>query len=370
MSPYAFLPLAATIFLTALFWRMGISLRLAWVAAGLITIAGCLADWYLLTRLPQLKLSFGRVSPPLFMLNFIRLAPLVLALGLIWFSGQTWQRVLILAGLGIFQVGFLAATFNGMVVEPFRLTVTDVPIVNAPAFFPDRPLRILQLSDLHVEHLTKREAAVLDKVKSLAPDLIVLTGDYLNKSYVHNPRSQQETRAWLAQLQAPYGVFAVNGNVDEPESLEALFNGLENIRLLDDEIVPIKFPGDTLYLVGVTAIDRKYDPEGDYGRMEALLKKLPPQAYSLLIYHYPKRVDAAAKYGVNLMLSGDTHGGQVRLPLIGSVIVQFDNPYMMGRYQVQGTTLFVSRGIGLQGGLWPRIRLNCPPEIVSIEISH
>jgi predicted MPP superfamily phosphohydrolase len=255
--------------------------------------------------------------------------------------------------------------YNGLYIEPFRLTVTEVHIPQAPAFLPDRPLRIIQISDLHLEHITSRELAMLQKAKTLTPDLIVMTGDYLNRSYLKDPETLQEARQLLSQLHAPYGVYAVNGNYDKPSIMSSLFDGIDNIRVLDDEVLPILFQRGTLYLIGASTIEHNRD----YVKIESLMTGLPPDVYSILLYHYPERVDSASSSGVDLFLAGDTHGGQVRLPLIGTVTVsQWANPFSMGKYQVGPTTLFVSRGLGMQGGIWPRIRLNCPPEIVLVSL--
>ena len=356
----------AVVVLTAFFWRVQAPVRPAWLAVGLLTVLSCLADWYLLARLPRLRLSFGRVNPPVFMINFIRLAVLLVALALVGLVGQSWQKLSIVIAVGLFQVAFLAAAYIGLYVEPFRLTLTEVPVSGAPAFFADRPLRILQLSDVHMEHITKREKDILAKTEALAPDMIVMTGDFLNKSYRSNRQVQQEAREWLAQLSAPYGVFAVNGDVDTTGSMKALFDGLTNIRVLHDEIVTISFPGASLHLVGALSLFDRHDSN----KLEGVLKNLPANVYSLVIYHYPEGVEVAAKYGVNLMLAGDTHGGQIRLPLIGSPLVKMFSHYEMGKYQVGPTMLYVSRGLGMQGGMWPRMRLNCPPEMVMVEIGH
>src|SRR5512140_1233160 len=332
---------------------------------GLMTAVCSLIDRLLLDRLPKLGLSFGPVNPPLFMLNFIRLLPLLLALFLLSFTRQPWQRWTLLTVIGLFQILFLAACYQGLYIEPFHLTISEVPVSEAPAFVPDHPLRILQLSDLHVEHLTSRENQVLAKTRALAPDIIVLTGDFLNKSYVNDPATRAETRQWLAQLSAPYGVYAVNGNLDYTGVIPALFDGLTNVRFLNNEIVPLTFPGGMLYLAGATT----YGRDRDYNSVDALLKKLPADSYSVLIYHYPERVDAASEDGVDLMLAGDTHGGQIRLPLLGAIATaNMWHHYIMGKYQVGPTTLYVSRGIGMQGGIWPRMRLDCPPEMVLVEL--
>ncbi len=105
--------------------------------------------------------------------------------------------------------------------------------------------------------------------------------------------------------------------------------------------------------------------------MDPLLAEIPTGSYSLLLYHYPQGVKSASQYNVQVQLSGHTHGGQIRLPLVGPLtyplfVREILTPYIMGRYQVGPTTLYVSRGEGMQGGIWPRIRFMCPPELVML----
>jgi uncharacterized protein len=362
---YPFLPVVAVALLTAFFWRVEPAFRLAWAVVGMVTLVCCVGDRILFTRLPQLGLSFGPVNPPFFMMNFMRMIPFILILAVITLARQPWQRTVLVAALSAFQLGFFTLAYTGLYREPFRLGVTDVPITDAPAFFPDRPLRILQLSDLHIEHISPREREMMERIKNLHPDIIVLTGDYMNKSYLDDPVALAEARELLSQLQAPFGVYAINGNVDTPTELSALFDGLKNIHWMQNEIVPLDFPGGTLNLVGVNTVDH----EQDYVLIEHLMATLPLNGYSLLLYHYPERVDIASAFGVDLYLAGDTHGGQVRLPWIGTMTgSRYNNHYIMGRYRVGPTTLYVSRGLGMQGSIWPRLRLNCPPEMVLVNL--
>jgi predicted MPP superfamily phosphohydrolase len=93
---------------------------------------------------------------------------------------------------------------------------------------------------------------VLARVEGLQPDIIVLTGDYVNSSYMNDPLTLQETRQILSQLRAAYGVYAVNGNIDKSAIMATLFDGLTNIRVLNNEVLPLRLPGGTIYLIGVT----------------------------------------------------------------------------------------------------------------------
>jgi uncharacterized protein len=346
--------------------RLNPGIKSAWLAIELSFLFCFLSDWVLMAALPLLRRSFGQVGLSLLLMTGLRLFLFAPAFFLLQRLRLKLQVIVLLIVVGLFQAALFAVEVDAFYVEPFRLTVTELP-VHAPAFLPDRPLRVLQISDLHVERITQRERDVLGGTESLQPDIIVLTGDFVNTSYDHDPLTLQETRRLLSQLRAPYGVYAINGNSDKPTVLSALFAGLENVRLLDDEVLPLHLPAGTLYIIGLQlGVDRVRDTRV----LQYLAGDLPPNAYSLLIYHTPEMIGAASASGVDLYLAGHTHGGQIRLPFIGAVIPKsnYSKIYDMGEYHVGSTTLYVSRGIGMAGGLSPRARFLCPPELVMIEL--
>jgi predicted MPP superfamily phosphohydrolase len=226
----------------------------------------------------------------------------------------------------------------------------------------------LQLADLHIERLTTREREILRRVKTLRPDLIVLTGDYLNYDYANDARAIREARAFLSQLQAPKGIFAISGSrfVDRPENMAQLFEGLK-ITVLNDQAQLLKIGAGEIYLMGVNNLDT--NPR-DRAALETLAKNIPPEAYTLLLYHTPDLIEVAAAHHIDLYLAGHTHGGQIRFPVIGAVLTlsAYGRKYASGRHLLGSTTLYTSRGLGLEGLNLPRARFLCPPEIVVIEL--
>jgi len=343
-----------------------------WAAAA--TLAFGLLDGVLLAALPRLGLSFGPVGFPLLGITGIRLGLSLLSAGAWRWAGSRWPDAAPgrgpaagLALLWLINFGVLACEIDGLYVEPFNLRVTELTLPG-PSLRPGKPLRILQLSDLHVERTTKRERETIEKVNALEPDIIVLTGDYLNLSYVDDPVAQRDARALLAQLHAPYGVYAITARtVDPPDAVAKMFTGLD-ITLLHDEVRQLQFQEDNLYLVGIPYLDRKRDQDA----LRLLMSQLPQDAYALLLYHTPDLIDVAAQKGVNLYLAGHTHGGQIRLPLFGALITAsaHGKKYEQGRYTVGQTTLYVSRGIGMEGRGAPRARFLCPPEIVVVNLEN
>jgi uncharacterized protein len=202
-------------------------------------------------------------------------------------------------------------------------------------------------------------------VEDIKPDIIVLTGDYLNIDYNTDARAISDARNLLSQLKAPYGVYAIPGTrgVDRPEVIEKLFEGLD-IHFLRDETEKVELPGGDLYILGLQVLG-----DGDRWRLQELIDDIPSNAYTLLLYHTPDMAEYASNEGVNLYLAGHTHGGQVRLPGYGALVTfsKFGKKYEMGKYELGHTLMYVSRGIGMEGLGMPRIRFLAPPEVVLVE---
>ena len=97
---------------------------------------------------------------------------------------------------------------------------------------------------------------------------------------------------------------------------------------------------------------------------------MPEGKFKIFVHHYPETAAFALSAGADLALSGDTHGGQVRLPFIGALvrISRFGYYFERGMHAVEGAMLYVSSGVGMEGGMIPRVRIFCPPEIVLLEI--
>jgi uncharacterized protein len=347
------------------------ALGLGWPLA-LWLAAWSLADWALLTALPRLGLSYGRVQPSHLALLVART---LLALADLAWAPLAWAGQPLLFTLALY----------GLAIEPFRLGVTELTLTDPYAGQDARPLSILQIGDIHIERLTKRERQVLEIVDRLQPDLILLTGDYLNLSYVGEERAIQDLRAFLGRLHARSGVYAVRGTqqVDVPKLMPRLFAGLP-ITVLEGKRADLEIEGRRLCLLGVGCNrdlvgDREvllglvrrpsFDPgnEADAG-IESRPTDVHP--YTILLYHMPDLLDAAAEAGVDLYLAGHTHGGQIRLPLYGALITasQFGKRFEMGWYEKGPTRLYLSRGVGLEGMGAPRARFLAPPEIVHITL--
>ena len=336
-----------------------------WVGSA-IYLGFAASDWLLLWLLPRKQISFGPVEPSLLAITSLRWA-LAIAGGVLasWINlpKDLWL-VLLTICYGIIS----AVSIYGVAVEPFRLTVTKMTLSSPKLAKLDEhvpPVRILQMGDLHIERLTRREHNLLARITSLAPDVILLTGDYLNLSYVYDQTALKETREFLSQLDAPFGVYAVSGSlpVDPPAIIEKLFDGLDNIRLLRNEHVILNVRGQYFCVAGIVC---SHDPTIDASRLQESLVNAPRGIYTIALSHSPDLIPKIDGTDVDLILAGHTHGGQIRLPFYGALITSsiYGKRYEMGYYQEGQTRLYVSRGVGMEGLGAPRARFLCPPEIV------
>lgn len=332
------------------------------VALGLLAFA--LGDWGFLAALPRRGVSFGAVQPPWLGLILLRW---LLALAAVPLACRWLFPTLTTLILG--QLFVSVATAYGTLIEPFRLQVSRVEIQTGKLPNPGPPLRIVQLSDLHVERLTHRERALPALVAELEPDLVVLTGDFLSTSYHRDPKAMADLVDLLRQIRAPGGIYAVWGTpeVDLPHLLRPLLVDL-GIVPLEDQAIEVVIHGQQLWLVGVSC---SQELVGDGARLCTLLAGAPPEAPSLLLYHTPDLMPQAASLGVDLYLAGHTHGGQWRMPGFGAILTssKFWKRYEGGAYREGNTHLYVSRGIGMEGFGAPRARFFCPPEVVLVVLS-
>ena len=326
--------------------------------AAAASLAFTVIDGVGLALLPRRGRSFGPVTPPLLALACIHTV-LALIVGTLWGTGG---GLVLATALGVAVSGaFLYATW----VEPFQIGVTQTHLRSAK-LNGHTPLRLLHITDLHVERNTAREERLLQLVEELAPDGVVLTGDYLNLAYVYDADAQTDARAVLTRLCDLTGgpVYAITGSppVDRTDVVPQVFDGIP-IVWLQDEVAEVCINGHTIRIAGVRCTRER---QRDASRLRHLLGSSPAHAFTLLLYHSPDLMPEASDLGIDLYLCGHTHGGQVRVPLFGAIITSsdFGKRYEMGQYVEGGTTLYVSRGLGMEGYGAPRARFLAPPEIV------
>jgi hypothetical protein len=316
-----------------------------------------LGDWILLALLPRFSISFGPPNPPALALGLARALIHLL----------TFHISLFGLDLPLQIIGTLLVIY-GFYIEPHHLTVTKQTL-KSPKLKPGKPIKILHLGDLHIERVTAREKKLIQLTQDLQPDLILFSGDFLNLSYLRDPKTHEDCRWVLKQLCAPLGVYAVTGSpaVDLDEIVPQLLDGLP-LRWLRDESVTIEKGGQTIEVIGLSCTHK---PFVDGPKLVGAIRESPLQRFTVLLYHSPDLAPDAADLGIDLQLSGHTHGGQVRLPFYGALITAslYGKALEVGRRPVDDLTLYVTRGIGMEGAGAPRVRFLCPPEIILWEIA-
>jgi predicted MPP superfamily phosphohydrolase len=267
----------------------------------------------------------------------------------------------------ITNLSFSAVQVAAYVVEPLLVETTELSLTfddltpNAP------PVRIVHLSDIHVERYSFRELQVSQKVNALQPDIIVLTGDYLNLSRLGDPTSAAHFRRFVTQLEAPYGIYAVRGSVEPTlDSMDWLVEGTD-IVWLEQEAVKVDVRGQSVTLVGAAC---SHQQELDAARLAQAMDGVSKDDFTLLLYHSPDLILEATEHQIDLYLGGHTHGRQLRLPFYGAIVTGsiYGKQYVSGLFENDGTTMYISRGIGFEGGGMPRARFLSRPEIVNIEL--
>lgn len=223
-----------------------------------------------------------------------------------------------------------------------------------------RGLSIVQISDIHSGPYVHGPdlAGVMKRVTALNPDLIVLTGDYVNRDAAEIYPCLDA----LALLKAPAGVYAVLGNHDFWGDDAEVARALEGvgIRVLRNEGLDIEVEGTVLHLAGV---DDWKENQADLRRAS---QARPVDRLSILLSHCPQIVDEAADIGYDLVLSGHTHGMQVRLPVFRQLASRFmHNRHDHGLSRHGDTHLYISRGLGVVTVPW---RYKCPPEVSQIRL--
>jgi predicted MPP superfamily phosphohydrolase len=221
-------------------------------------------------------------------------------------------------------------------------------------------LRIVQISDIHHGLFLPEQwlAEAVQQTNRLRADVVVLTGDFVTYS-----RANIEPAAEiLSRLRARYGVLAVLGNHDFRVGADAVTSALrrKHIEVLRNQHVTVQFGGSSLYVAGV-------DDYGYGADVRRAVRGIPRDSATVLLAHNPRIIHLASRHGVSLVLSGHTHGGQVNLPLLGTVYGRSPERlrYKIGWDRLGPTQIYVSRGIGTIVLPW---RLRCPAEITHLEL--
>jgi hypothetical protein len=274
---------------------------------------------------------------------------------------------------GVSAVGLLGGGIYARMVEPTWLEVNryKVPLPKLPSVFSG--MRIAQLSDLHHSELLEKEylEKVMLCVMEEKPDLIAITGDFITGYHgdvgaYHRTVGDRYLAAvceMLKTLRAPLGVWASFGNHDfwfGHKMVAAYLAERCGIRVLRDENVPIERRGQRFFLVGIT------DLWSEPIQWKKALRGTSSGDCTIAMMHNPDGFVEAQRHGLDFVMCGHTHGGQVRIPFFGPPVLPIeDRRLAQGWFREGPTRMYVNKGIGVIG--FP-VRFNVRPEAAIFEL--
>ena len=265
--------------------------------------------------------------------------------------------------------GTLAAVGEGTIFEANDPKVVSIEIPLSRLSESWDGFRIAQLSDLHYDQhfsVVPIKRAV-DLVNQLQPDLVVMTGDFITSPFLRRRALQSEAAKAIepcaqlvAQMRARFGIVASLGNHDvsaDPNHISAVLQS-HGVSVLRNRSLPLERDGERLWLSGLDdVLEGKYD-------LKLTLKGIPRAEPVVLLVHEPDF--ASYVKNVDLQLSGHSHGGQIRFPLVGAPCLPvMGRMYPRGLHRIGPLTLYTNVGIGT---IWMPMRLNCPPEVTLITL--
>jgi uncharacterized protein len=219
------------------------------------------------------------------------------------------------------------------------------------------------LSDFHYDAYFSVHPvrAAIKMVNGLHPDLIAFTGDFVSVPWIGDAARlahyAHPCAELIKDLHAPHGLWAVLGNHDVASAPQLITEALARVGIpvLTNKSVAIEKDGARFWLSGVD------DALEGIPSLDASLRGIPADEATILLAHEPDYADFAARYPIDLQLSGHSHGGQVKPPFLRPLYLpDLAKKYIAGRYKIGELTLYANRGIGTVG---IPVRFNCRPEI-------
>ncbi len=255
----------------------------------------------------------------------------------------------------ILFIVLVLAIYNAFVREPNAVKLYKIAIRTSklPA---DVKLRIVQISDLHLEEYGIRESRAIAIIKKVKPDVILYTGDSRN---IWSPQTSADLAVFIKELASIAPLYFVPGNWDTVED-EKILRHSGGIPMLGKKAT-LDIKGNKIDLLGLGWYRIRSLP--------GIARKLHNPRFQILIAHTCDGWETAASKGVDLYLCGHTHGGQVRLPVFGALLPELNlvGKYQAGLYKSGEKMLYINRGLGMEGGDI-KIRFCCRPEVTLIEL--
>lgn len=269
----------------------------------------------------------------------------------------------VVAGLSLF---ILPVAAWALWVGPYDLRVERTDVAVASERMGTQPIVLGVLADLQTTRVGPHEEAAVAALMAGEPDVILVPGDIFQGHSEDFDEVLPDFQRLLSTLSAPGGVWVVPGNTDYQDGLPRLLEGT-GARLLRDEQVSIRVGDRRLTIFGADEPHSRGWGARVIPGLSAFESAAGDDDIRILLAHRPRLVSELAHDSrVDLVVAGHTHGGQVAIPFLGPPLVLSPLPRRIaagGLHDLDGRTLYISRGVGLERHQAPRIRFLVPPEV-------
>ena len=249
-------------------------------------------------------------------------------------------------------------------VSTVKIGVREYRITNKKIPSSLNGLKIIQLSDLHFgSTMLNENVKEIEKITNKRkPDIVVFTGDLINKDYKLSSKEQEKLIKYLKGIDASLGKYAILGDQDD-ELVSTIFNQSDFTILRNEYELIYKNNNDSIMLIGLTTKDQDIDKAYSYFKEENHNSNI----YTITLVHKPDSADEIVSHPTDLILAGHSHNGNIRIPFINYPLYQYEGAkkYNQEYYKIGSTKLFISSGLGTTNGF----RLFCRPTINFFRIS-
>ncbi|MFP7494244.1 metallophosphoesterase [Terribacillus saccharophilus] len=277
------------------------------------------------------------------------------------------KKTLISAAAGTIAAGAGIGYAYARYIEPAKLVTKSYTLSSERLPKAFHGLKIIQFSDLHLgyHYSIKKLRRLVHHIQAQQADVIVFTGDFADRPI--KLKWKQEIVDCLTTLDAPFGKYWIYGNHDyrdESEEIVARYMKAGGFTPLHNTATLLKREQEHIVLAGIDDVIRSTP------NLHAATESSSEDSFTILLAHEPDLAENVKHLPVDVQLSGHSHGGQVRIPFYGEVIVPpYGRRYVDSHYEVGHRPLhvFVSRGVGTTR---MPIRFACPPEITILTLQR
>ena len=320
------------------------------------------------------------IAIPLSWVGYVWMGSMFLVLVLLWggeLARWSWVKYASIASINGGRREFLAQLLAGgagafglalsgwgvwSAIRPVEVKRVAVRLKKLPGSLSG--LRLVQLSDMHVGLTIGRDFVedVVRKVNALEPDIVAITGDLIDGSVA----DLGPAVAPLGEIRAKLGTYFVTGNHEYYSGADSWLAFLQSIgiKALRNERVELTVNGETMHLAGVDDWTAHQFGNGHGSDMERAMQGRDASKPVVLLAHQPVHFDEARAHGVDLQISGHTHGGQI-FPF--GFLTRLAQPFVSGLHRRGDSQIYVSSGTGYWG---PPMRIAAPAEITLIELDQ